>query len=343
VSVTSGGASNSPRTISVTFTVSTPPAPVLSGPASDSDGSYQLTWTYDWTPCNICSSQDGYELYESSTGPSSGFNIIFNSTGTGDRQTPRTVTVPNRPAGTYWYRVRANDGGLTAYSNVIQVTVTAPTEITALATADNLLLFSTTDPSLADQVFSAGNIAVGFNFIIGMFSDYVQGLSAIKFDGLQAQIAGKTIAGATLRLWVSILPADLNSTYTVTPIATAWSTSTISYNNSPNIYTSPQLQADFAPPVTAVVPVEVDVTAIVQAWANGTISNQGLLLRDRYTASFPAATALRATEFESEDTAPTNTRTPHIEIVFGSSPPPMTAQVASGDNDVGQLKRTLNQ
>jgi hypothetical protein len=105
----------------------TPPpasAPVLSGPGVVNDGQhFLLEWSYGWTPCSICPSTDGYQLQESSTSPSTGFSDVWSSWQTGDRESPKQLVLTPRVAGTYWYRVRAYDGGWTDYSNVIQVTV----------------------------------------------------------------------------------------------------------------------------------------------------------------------------------------------------------------------------
>ncbi len=99
-------------------------APALTGPATVTNGQhFRLEWTYDWAPCTHCPSTDGYRLEESSTSAASGFSTIWDSYLTGDRQSPKALVITPRAAGTYWYRVRAFDGGWSDYSNVVRVEV----------------------------------------------------------------------------------------------------------------------------------------------------------------------------------------------------------------------------
>lgn len=127
----SAGSSTRSNTADVT-TLSDPPppqqsVPVLSGPSSAvTDGQhFLLEWTYDWASCTFCPSTSGYQLEESSTSASSGFDMIWSSYNTQDRESPKKLTISPRSAGTYWYRVRAYDNGWSDYSNVVQVTVEA--------------------------------------------------------------------------------------------------------------------------------------------------------------------------------------------------------------------------
>lgn len=125
VRVASDVAVNSPRTVAVTLTVSSAlVAPDLTGPG-ETTSPFTLTWTYSFTPCSICSSNDGYQLEESTTSATSGFATIYDSFNQAERTSPKSLEL-DRPAGTYWYRVRAYDatgGGWTPYSDVLQVTV----------------------------------------------------------------------------------------------------------------------------------------------------------------------------------------------------------------------------
>ncbi|MCK4775679.1 MAG: fibronectin type III domain-containing protein, partial [Candidatus Krumholzibacteria bacterium] len=102
-------------------------APVLTGPSSAvTDGQhFRLDWTYDWGSCTFCPGTDGYRLEESSTSSTSGFTTLWESYLTADRESPKSLVITPRSADTYWYRVRAHDGGWSDYSNVVQVTVEA--------------------------------------------------------------------------------------------------------------------------------------------------------------------------------------------------------------------------
>lgn len=123
----SGGASSA---IGVPFQTLAVPAlvpPVLVGPSSAFVGNpFQLTWTYSFVcrPSSagcIVSTLDGYQLQES-THPSDGFSTIFSTVGQTDHESPRTHTITKAAAGTYYYRVRASNGELTPWSNVVTVT-----------------------------------------------------------------------------------------------------------------------------------------------------------------------------------------------------------------------------
>ena len=142
----SNGAGHSAFSNVTDGTTSTPPVrsePLLTGPGSVNTGQYALlSWTYDWTPCSICPSTDGYTLQESSTSPSTGFADIWSSYLTGDRESPKQLAITPRPAGTYWYRVRAFDGGWTDYSNVIQVTVKDLVSSTAFVNNSSYMIIS---------------------------------------------------------------------------------------------------------------------------------------------------------------------------------------------------------
>ena len=77
-------------------------------------------------------------------------------------------------------------------------------------------------------------------------------------------------------------PGDLNGSFKVAAIATAWTPATMTWNvwwNSISHYTGGT--ADFtASSTTTVTAREFNVLTIVQNWANGGIVNNGLLLYD---------------------------------------------------------------
>lgn len=287
--------------------------PVLTAP-SDSTGAVALSWTFTWPL--LSSNQEGYVLQESKVSPDVGFLTILTTSGTGvaDRQSPRTYTLTRTP-GTYFYRVRARVGGTTDtdWSNVATVTVTEPSSVTfaVVPTNDNTLIYSTADSSQQNKVYAGGDISVGCNWAAGTFqNDWVCAAMALRFD-VQSRIAGKTVLSAKLRLRPYILAADTGTTYAVNAFAGAWSGSTITFANTPNYYTSGSSSA--RPPSSTVLPLEFDVKAIVQNWANGTWVNNGFLVRDTSTL-FPGYTAYRATSFYSlENYLSTDTR-PQLSI-----------------------------
>ncbi|MDZ7778973.1 MAG: hypothetical protein U5R14_03415 [Gemmatimonadota bacterium] len=98
--------------------------PTLIAP-SESAGTFTLEWHFDWPcPTTLCigTTRDRYEVEESTTSPSEGFELIDTSLG---RQSPDSLEL-TRPPGTYHYRVRAVDEanyGPSPYSAVRTVVV----------------------------------------------------------------------------------------------------------------------------------------------------------------------------------------------------------------------------
>lgn len=91
------------------------------------DGRVEATWTHEW-PCDypidggcLATSQDHYQLEESTTSQTSGYQVIFSSSTT--RASPFTHAF-DRAAGTYHYRVRALGNAWTGrYSEPVTVVV----------------------------------------------------------------------------------------------------------------------------------------------------------------------------------------------------------------------------
>jgi hypothetical protein len=183
--------------------------------------------------------------------------------------------------------------------------------VTLYATADNTLIYSTTNPAAANTAYSAGDISVGCNWLDGLyFDDWVCGATALKFN--TTTLSGKTILSAYLRLDPYILPADTFTQYKAYAYAASWSPSTLTFNNEPNIYTSYTVLAN--PPTNTVLPVEWNVTNIVKQWASGAWVNNGIAIHDNdYT--FPGYTAYRATSFESTNTTSGSDR-PRLVVTY---------------------------
>ena len=98
-------------------------APLLSGPEFSS-GSFTLSWDFSW-PGPFSSSQDGFELEESTSSSTSGFSLIYSTANQsmGDNRSHVDYSLSRSP-GQYWYRVRAMTmSSYTPYSNVVHVVV----------------------------------------------------------------------------------------------------------------------------------------------------------------------------------------------------------------------------
>jgi hypothetical protein len=207
--------------------------------------------------------------------------------------------------------VGAYNSAGTSYSDQATATTQGPQQITVYASADNDLIYSTTNAGAANTVWPSGVISVGCEYAVGWITDWVCSDIALQFNGLQAQIAGRPIASAVLRLYPSDLAADFNTTYRVDAFTASWSPSSITWNNGPNYYLS--YEASHAPPTTY-DPLDFAITGIVQQWANGSWGNYGLLVRSDFL--IPSLSLIQYTDFESSDYYSSPERRPQITVTF---------------------------
>lgn len=286
-------------------------APTLNAPTV-SGSSVTVTWSYTWT--GLASSNDGYQLEESTTSTTSGFTAVHSPL---THTTPYSHTLTNRAAGTFYYRVRAVTAqGNTPYSTVRTVTIAGETEITVYATEDNKLIYSSADPAVGNTVYRTGLLEVGCNFsVLPYGTEYVCGEALMRFNA-QAAISGRTIVSAELRLYVDYLGADVGTQFRVAAVARTWNTTNVtmnSFHNGSEVYNSGQVSR--TPPTTGAVPYTFDVTAIVQNWANGSFTDNGLFLWDT-VSNLPPVSLIRGVGFESVDVNSGATRRPQLVIRY---------------------------
>ena len=98
--------------------------------------------------------------------------------------------------------------------------------------------------------------------------------SYLQFD-LSTLPAGATVAKATLRLYVDSVTAG--GSFDVDQVNSPWSESTLNFSNAPTP------GAPVAGPVSVTAAslnefVDIDVTALVQDWVNGSVANNGIAL-----------------------------------------------------------------
>ncbi len=118
----------------VATVVTSSSVPALTVPSS-STGAFTLTASYTW-PGVLASSNDRYELEESTTSSTSGFSVIATSTW-GQRPASHEFSL-SRSSGTYYYRTRVyKSSGFSEYSNVKTVVVSAPTPKAILKIVNN--------------------------------------------------------------------------------------------------------------------------------------------------------------------------------------------------------------
>jgi hypothetical protein len=121
-------------------------------------------------------------------------------------------------------------------------------------------------------------------------------LSGTSTTGIAFDLAGTTIDRALLALSVSGLSVPPSS-LSLSAISTAWDTTTLSGDTPLGLHqggASQQLRP------TALGPYVFDVTSIVQAWADGTLENNGVLLEDTEVV-FPSSDSIRTSLFYSTD------------------------------------------
>jgi hypothetical protein len=207
----------------------------------------------------------------------------------------------NRPTGTYYYRARAwVNATPTPYSSVATVVVTSTDKVhTFYASYTNVLRFSSSDPAIANTVDTSSDLSVGSNYYYGTTGVYESNHSAslLSFD-VQSMIALKTIIEAKLILYPRSLPRDSLGKYKVAATTNGWVHSKITWNTWFSLgYYYAANTVDFVAPPTTTVPLQIDVTAIVRNWANGTWAAKGFLMWEP-DLRLPVLSAMT---FESDD------------------------------------------
>ncbi len=179
----------------------------------------------------------------------------------------------------------------------------------ALATGDSE--GAATLPATADSFVFNGNNTFNFgtNPVLVVYKGYT---SYLKFDpsSLPPGTVGSQVAKATLRLYVGkrFVPGN----FKVALPTTTWTETSLNGQNAPALGLT--LNAAVVLPDTGSF-VEVDVTAIVQNWIDGTMSNNGLALVPE-NANSPAAAW-----FDSKENT-TTAHEPVIDITLSTVPGP---------------------
>jgi hypothetical protein len=101
-------------------------------------------------------------------------------------------------------------------------------------------------------------------------------------------------------------------TYSVHAFAQAWNPDTLTWNNCPNVYSDPYISV--LPPANAGVPWNINVTTLVQKWADGAWSNYGLLLRDPSWGAIFGDPWFFQFDIHSMDTGPTYNHLPRLSL-----------------------------
>jgi hypothetical protein len=171
---------------------------------------------------------------------------------------------------------------------------------------DNQLYVNSLIPSYAKTVYQIGPLPVGCDWsgyydpLAEMWvQTYVCGQGLVKFD--TSTFTGKTIENATLKLVTkSCGVGSAPKQWHVQAMYTSWSPTTVTWNVIENSQFYSSSKIILYPPCYfgQTTNFEINVTGIVQNWANGTWNNYGMIFgSEDYT--FPYLTSYDAFEFYS--------------------------------------------
>lgn len=268
--------------------------------------SYRISWT------NACSQAQLIEVQVSVMGGAYtnvlGAGVYFSS----DAFDFYYIDLPQNSF--YDFQVRAfNDLGTTAFTAPLRVTGPTVAEpvtggwVGIHADYDNRKIYSDLLEQANNTAYPNGELVVGcfwsLNTFLGIqnFNCYSSAvhfpLSGTSTGGSAFNLAGKTIDQAVLVLNVYSVPINPTNIQ-AHAISSTWNTGTLTGLTSLNLYSaggrlvgSPGIYGAYG----------IDVTEIVQNWANGTFQNNGILLEDAEYV-FPYDSLIRTSFFWSTDT-----------------------------------------
>jgi len=143
------------------------------------------------------------------------------------------------------------------------------------ASNDNRVATATSDPKAIDTVVQGDIIGAGWQS-----NEYgTVGTGTVFKSDLPSQVNGRTIAKATLRLYVSDPPREVLATpqLRLSAFAADWSPSAITWNICTALACHATGEVRVAAP-SSPGPLDFDVTTIVANWVSGTWNNYGLRL-----------------------------------------------------------------
>ena len=196
--------------------------------------------------------------------------------------------------------------------------------ILAVAIAATLLptlSFGQATPPVGDVLTYSNYPTTNYGSYTSLFvqKGSVTSASYIKFN-LATLPAGASVSKATLRLFVNQVAA--NGSFDVYQLNTSWAESTLTYNNAPALGTSATGNHPVAFTSNTLNQfVVIDITPLVQGWANGSITNNGLALA--------LTTSAGAVAFDSKESIYTSHQ-PELEIALTGPAGPAGPQGPQG-------------
>ncbi|MEL7025331.1 MAG: fibronectin type III domain-containing protein [Pseudomonadota bacterium] len=205
--------------------------------------------------------------------------------------------------------VRAfNSAGESNNTGVRFTTTAGQQTVTLSAIATNAVIANSLDSQVAETAYPNSFPAVGVNWAFNLTgtSDSVAFAGLVKFDTTSLQ--GRTIVSATLNFESRTAPPGFNpQNFDIGTVATFWDQSTVTWNQATGLlYYNAGWTRDIAYPTFVGQDYAINMTGVVQNWANGLFDNEGIgFFSSNYAASPGNNSSLDAYDF----TVPTLTVT----------------------------------
>lgn len=117
---------------------------------------------------------------------------------------------------------------------------------------------------------------VGCNFFGGPYVYSYYCGSTLWYFPLPADIAGRAVYAATLRLTVRTLAASYDTQYKLSAVGQDWAPAQVTFNTQPQVFIAGAKYLN----LPLVGQVDVNVTDFAQQWASGAWPNYGMLMAD---------------------------------------------------------------
>jgi hypothetical protein len=198
-----------------------------------------------------------------------------------------------------WFVRAYNTAGISANTGVSITTALGPQTVTLGAINSNVVQRNSLDSTIANKAFPNSFPSVGTNWgcnLAGATSVSLAGL--VKYD--ISSLHGRTIDSATLNLEVNVAPVGfLPQDFHVGTVATPWSPATATWNSMATfLFYNAGWQFNIPYPVLAGQTYSIDLTSVVQNWADKFFDNNGLgFISADYNAWPGVCTSLDAYEF----------------------------------------------
>lgn len=202
---------------------------------------------------------------------------------------------------------------------------------TIYATHDVALIDSGQFPDKANTNYWNSDDPVGCNFFGGPYVYSYYCGSTLWYFPLPADIAGRTVTSATLRLTVRTLAASYDTQYKLSAVAQDWTPAQVTFNTQPQVFIAGAKYLN----LPLVGQVDVNVTDFAQQWASGAWPNYGMLMAD--TAFILVQdNRFRMTIFHSLELYDSPSQRPQLLLTY-DAPDPVPAPVVQISADDAQI------